>query len=81
MRPLKNRVLAVLIPEVVKEGEENVKSDKPLRAKVLAVGPDVKDITLKDTIVFANFGFDTVDDNIIISDDLIIAAYEEEKDK
>jgi hypothetical protein len=80
MTPTKFKLLVKLEPELIKEGE-TPKGNKPLRAKVLAVGSSVKDIKEGQYVVFAPFGFDEVDENVIISEELILATYEEEKDK
>lgn len=71
----KNRVLVKVIDE---NGE--VKADAVMRADVLAIGPNVKSINVKDSVIFAPYGIDEVVIDgikmIIINEELILATYE-----
>jgi co-chaperonin GroES (HSP10) len=97
MKPTANRLKVSVIEEKVKienivSSEKKkeaipvilptVKGNTVLKANVLDVGPDVKEISKGDTVVFSPYGFDEVeldgDKFVIIGEDMIL-AYEHKK--
>lgn len=77
MKPFGRRILVK--PEsqdtVIKNGETNLVE----RAKVLAIGPEVKNVKEGDTLLFTSFGVDSIDvDGVrhyfLMEDDAFILA-------
>ena len=80
MRPLHNKVLIERIPaeKVSAGGIVLQRTDAPDKAKILAIGPDVKEVTIGEVaLVNWNAATKTNGEEYVIPEDHIIFIYEE----
>ena len=80
MKPLHNKVLIERIPaeKVSAGGILLQRTDSPDNAKILAVGPDAKEVSVGEVaLVNWNAATKTTGEHYIISEDQIIFVYEE----
>lgn len=79
MRPLHNKVLVERV-ENEKQTQSGIvltRMDGPEYAKVLAIGPDVKEVTIGDVVLLDWNKASKAGDNYIIVEDFIVLIYEE----
>lgn len=81
MKPTRGRLLVrVEKKKKPKKGKELEAATSVMIAEVLRVGPDVKEIKVKDRVCFAPYGIDevTVDDEklLVISEELVLGVHE-----
>ena len=79
MKPTANRLLVKVQEEPKpKKGEEPKAATSLLTADVVKVGPSVKDISVKDIVIFAPYGVDEVfvgkEKMLLVCEDLILAT-------
>lgn len=80
IKPVGNRVLVKVIEE---EDEttpggfvkaQGARKDKPLRGKVYQVGEVKSEVGIGDTIYFASYGYDEVEEYVVVPGDLILGV-------
>ena len=80
MRPLSNKVLIERIPaeKISAGGIVLQRTDAPDKAKVLAIGPDVEELSIGEiALVNWNAAVKTQGEQYVIGEDHIIFVYEE----
>lgn len=82
MKTTFNRLLVRVEVEVLKEGEQG---NTVMKAEVLQIGPEVKQVKRGDMVIFSPYGFDEFMENgeklVVIGEDLILAIYEKSTTK
>jgi len=86
IKPLGERIVVKPLKQEEKtEGgiylPETASKDKPQRGKVIAVGPDFKDVKKGDTVIFAKYGGTEIkvdeEDYLVLGVDDVLAIAEE----
>lgn len=79
MRPLHNKVIVERIPGETKTASGIVlqRSSEPDRARILAVGPDVQDVSVGEVVLLDWNQAVPTGDKYVIKEDGIVFVYEE----
>jgi len=78
MQPLHNKVLVERVPgeRTTSSGIVLRTSEEPDRAKILAIGPDVKEVSTGDVVLLDwNAAIKTENENYVIREDHIVFVY------
>lgn len=80
IKPVGKRVLVKVVEEEAETAPggfvkaQGARKDKPLVGKVYQVGDVKSDVGIGDTIYFASYGYDEVDEYVIVPEDLILGV-------
>lgn len=80
MRPLHNRVIVeqIAAEKISAGGIVLQRSDGPDKAKVLAIGPEVKEVSIGDIVLLNWNAASKAGEHFIITEDQIVLVFEEE---